>query len=51
MGFKGGGVDPCLFMRKDRKGIAFIAIYVDNNLIVGHKAVVDKVIIELNKTD
>ena len=51
MGFKGGDVDPCLFTRKDKKGIVFIAIYVEDNLIVGHEAAVDKVIEELKEKD
>ncbi len=31
LGFKGGDVDPCLFVRKTSKGLCTIALYVDDN--------------------
>ena len=49
IGFKGGDVDPCLFTRHDKNGHVFIAIYVDDNLIIGKEASVDKVIKELKE--
>jgi hypothetical protein len=49
IGVKGGDVDPCLFTRHDSNGHVFIAIYVDDNLIVGKEASVDKVIKELEE--
>ena len=49
IGFKGGDVDPFLFTRHDSNGHVFIAIYVDDNLIVGKEASVDKVIKELEE--
>ena len=42
-------MNPCLFTRKDKKIVVFIVIYVDDNLIVGHEAAVDKVIKELKE--
>ncbi len=36
IGFNGGEVDQCLFWKQCDKGVAFVAIYVADNLIVGH---------------
>ena len=45
IGFEGGDVDPCLFVKKDDKlGLVYIALYVDDNLLVGHTLAVDDVI-------
>ena len=44
IGFTGGDVDPCLFVRRSSKGICFIAIYVDDNLLVGHPAAIEETI-------
>ena len=38
IGFTGGDVDPCLFTKRSEKGICFIALYVDDNLLIGHQA-------------
>ena len=44
IGFTGGDVDPCLYMKKSKKGLVFIALYVDDNLMVSHpKAIVDAI--------
>jgi len=43
-GFVGGNVDPCLFYRRNKKGTVVIAIYVDDNLIIGDEKAVDDVI-------
>ena len=37
IGFVGGDVDPRLLMRKDEKGLIYIALYVDDNFFVGTK--------------
>ena len=37
IGFDGGHADPCLFTRKNDKGIIFFALYVDDCLCVGDK--------------
>ena len=34
-GFVGGNIDPCLYVKKSMKGIVYIALYVDNNLMIG----------------
>jgi len=49
IGFKGGDVDPCLFSKKSEKGLCFIAIYVDDNLMIGHNAAIEDAIHLLKK--
>ena len=44
IGFVGGDVDPCLFMKKLKLGLVFIALYVDDNLIVGHPKAINEAI-------
>ena len=44
IGFEGGMVDPCLFVRKSTLGIVYIALCVDDNLLVGKPAAIDEVI-------
>ena len=49
IGFTGGDVDPCLFSKKSKKGLCFIAIYVDDNLMIGHNAAIEDAIRLLKK--
>ena len=42
--FNGGEVDPCLFWRKSSKGMCYIALYVDDNLLVGDLPAIDETI-------
>ena len=49
IGFVGGVADPCLFMRENEKGIVYIAIWVDDSLMVGNKQAIDSTIDELKK--
>jgi len=49
IGFTEGEVDPCLFFRRDEDGIVFIAVYVDDNLIVGSPKAVNKTIDQLKR--
>jgi hypothetical protein len=44
IGFLGGDVDPCLFYRKNKKGTCYIALYVDDNLIVGDMSAINDAI-------
>ncbi|KAL7526613.1 hypothetical protein ACHAWF_001850, partial [Thalassiosira exigua] len=44
MGFKSGDVDPCLLYRRDDKGLVYVAIYVDDNLIVGQREAIEDTI-------
>ena len=36
VGFSGVNVDPCLYMKKSAGGIVYIALYIDENLMVGN---------------
>ena len=36
MGLVGGNVNPCLYVKKSLKGIVYIALYVDDNLMVSN---------------
>ena len=49
IGFTGGDVDPCLYMKKSKKGLVFIALYVDDNLMVGHPKAIDEAIEGMKK--
>ena len=49
IGFVGGYADPCLMMRKDKTGIVFIAIWVDDSLLIGNDKAIDQVISDLKK--
>ena len=49
IGFTGGDIDPCLFSKKSKKGLCFIAIYVDDNLMIGHNAAIEDAIRWLKK--
>jgi hypothetical protein len=50
LGFEGGQVDPCLMMKKNDKGIVYIAIYVDDCLMVGDKAAIEDAIAGLKSS-
>ena len=39
-----GSIDPCLYVKKSMKDIVYIALYVDNNLMVGNIATIDDAI-------
>ena len=49
MGFIGGTVDPCLYVKKSAKGIVFVALYIDDNLMIGDMATTDYVIEPLKR--
>jgi hypothetical protein len=36
IGFLGVNADPCMMVRKNNHNIVFIAIWVDNSLLIGH---------------
>jgi hypothetical protein len=40
LGFHGGYADPCLMTRRNKLGVVFIALYVDDCLCVGHDAAI-----------
>ncbi len=49
IGFNCEKVDPCLFWKRFQKGVVFMAIYVDDNMIVGHPKAIDDTIEQLEK--
>ena len=40
LGFIGGNVDPCLYVKKSAKGIVKVVLYLDNNLMIGDMAAI-----------
>ena len=44
LGFQDGLVDPCLMVKKTEKGIVYIAIYVDDCLLIGDSAVMEETV-------
>ena len=46
-GFEGGSIDPCLYVKRSAKGIVYVALYVDDNLMIGNKAAIDDAILAL----
>jgi len=49
IGFIGGTIDPCLMLRRNKSGIVYIAIYVDDCLLMGDRPAVDKAIEDIQK--
>ena len=49
IGYTGGDVDPCLFVRKTKQGICFVGIYVDDNLLIGNPKAIDETIAQLRE--
>ena len=41
LGFVGDNVGPCFYVKKSTKSIVYVALYVDNNLMVGNIETVD----------
>ena len=40
--FTGGNVDPCLYTKKNKKVIVCIALYLDDNLLIGNSVIIDE---------
>ena len=36
VGFTGANVDPYIYIKKSMKGIVYIVLYVDNDLMIGN---------------
>ena len=49
IGFEGGFPDPCLYSRRDEFGIVFLAVWVDDSLLVGDQRAIEKTIQDLKK--
>ena len=43
-GFVGDNINPCLYVKKIMKGIVYVALYVDDNLMVGNIATINNAI-------
>ena len=41
IGFEGGDVDPCLYMKRDKNGLIYVALYVDDNLLIGDETAIE----------
>ena len=46
-GFEGGNINPCLYVNRSAKGIVYVALYVDDNLMIGEKPTIDDAILAL----
>ncbi len=49
IGFNGREVGSCFFRKRYEKGVVFVAIYVDDNLIVGHPKAIEDTIEQVEK--
>ena len=49
IGFTGGNADPCLMTRKNKDGVVYIAIYVDDCLLVGDDKAIESAIADIKK--
>ena len=45
--FVGGSIEPCLYIKRSAKGIVYIALYVDDNLMIGNIAAINDAILAL----
>ena len=48
-GFVGGRIDRCLYFKKSMQGIVYIALFIDDNLMIGDMVAIDNSI-EVLKT-
>jgi hypothetical protein len=51
IGFKQCGSDPCLMMRKDEIGTLYVLTYVDDNLVVGDRKAMDKLLKDIDRSE
>ena len=49
IGFTGGSVHPCLYMRNNYDVTVYVALCINDNLIIGDHNAIDHVIIRLEK--
>ncbi len=47
IGFTWGTTDPCFFCKKEKDGLYMVALYFDDNLMIGHQKAIDITIKEL----
>ena len=46
-GFVGGSINSCLYVKRSMKGIVYVALYVDDNLMISNNATIDDAILAL----
>ena len=44
-------MSPCLFLKNPKKGLVLIALYVDDNLMIGHSKAIKDAITEMESLD
>ena len=49
MGFVGGNVDSCPYVKKSVKGIVYVTLYVDDNLMIDDVKAIDNAITALKE--
>ena len=49
IGFSGGFPDPCLLMRKTESGVVYIAVWVDNLLLIGDEKAIEEAVKDLKE--
>ena len=49
IGFIGGHPDPCLWMRQNKKGTVYIAVWVDDSLLIGDSEAIEQAIKDLRE--
>ena len=51
IGFEQCGGDPCLLKRQDDEGVLYVLTYVDDNLVVGDKKAIDKLLKQIKSSE
>ena len=49
LGCFGGNDDPCLYVKKSEKGIVYVALYIDDNLMIGDIEAINEAITALKE--
>ena len=49
LGFARGNVDPCLYMKKGATGVVYLALYLDDNLMLGNTKAMNKAVKQLKR--
>ena len=45
----GGNLDQCLYAKKCERGVVFVALYADDNLMVGESKAIDDILTALKE--
>ena len=49
MGFEGGNIDPCIYIKKSENGIVYVALYIHDNLTIWDVEAIDDAIADLKE--